>query len=128
MADIEVYIEAAEQHGQNSDPDHEVGDLQAYLRAMWELLSIPQKKVFATRVPVCDTLEAALIGIPAPDLVTEVNLVAVFGAQGEHPDYPRGDWEVEVSNGDTQRSYWDWVQASIERDTQDPSRHLDSSD
>jgi len=60
MADIEMYIAAAAQHGEDSEPDHEVGDLQTYLRAMWDLLSEQQRNEFATRVPVCDTLEGEL--------------------------------------------------------------------
>lgn len=32
----------------------------------------------------------------------------------EHPYYLREDWQYDVANGDTQRSYWMWVLASIE--------------
>jgi hypothetical protein len=35
---------------------------------------------------------------------------------GQHPTYPRSNWEYEVVNGDTQRGYWDWVAAQIECD------------
>lgn len=35
MLDIEFYIETAETHGAESEPDHEVGDLQDFLRAAW---------------------------------------------------------------------------------------------
>jgi len=35
---IEAYIEAAEQHGLDDDPDHEVGDLQDLLRKAWEYM------------------------------------------------------------------------------------------
>lgn len=34
----------------------------------------------------------------------------------EDPVYPRSDWEYEVRNGDTSRSYWDWVEARRESD------------
>lgn len=40
---IELYIEAAEQHGQDSAPDHEVGDLQDLARKMWEIMSPGQR-------------------------------------------------------------------------------------
>jgi hypothetical protein len=28
---------------------------------------------------------------------------------GQHPDYPRTDWKYEVSNGDTNLGYWEWL-------------------
>ncbi len=43
LTDIEVVIAAAEQHGQDDDPDHEVGDLQAALRLAWELFTPEQR-------------------------------------------------------------------------------------
>lgn len=43
VTDVEVYIEAAQRHGEDSEPDHEVGDLQDLLRAAWGLLSEEQK-------------------------------------------------------------------------------------
>lgn len=43
---LETFIEAAQQHGEDSDPDHEVGDLQDYLRAMWELLTPEQRLAY----------------------------------------------------------------------------------
>ncbi len=42
-----------------------------------------------------------------------------FGAWGEHPDYPRSDWRYLVSNGDTQRGYWEHVQACIDQTPED---------
>jgi hypothetical protein len=30
-----------------------------------------------------------------------------------HPDYPVGDWQHEVGNGDTRLSYIDWVSDQI---------------
>lgn len=38
------------------------------------------------------------------------------GTWGEHPDYPREDWQHEVADGDTLSGYWAWVVSSIERD------------
>lgn len=40
---IERVIRAAEQHGTNSEPDHEVGDLQDLLRSAWSLMSPDQR-------------------------------------------------------------------------------------
>jgi hypothetical protein len=60
LPDIETYISAAEQHGQDSEPDNEVGDLQDLLRAAWTLLAPEQKKAFAKRADVLTVLEACL--------------------------------------------------------------------
>ena len=46
-SDVETYIGAAEQHGMDDDPDHEVGDLQDYLREVWSLLTPEQRATFA---------------------------------------------------------------------------------
>jgi hypothetical protein len=35
---------------------------------------------------------------------------------GEHPIYTRSHWQLEVRRGDTQRGYWNWVEAQIEAD------------
>lgn len=43
---VEEMIEAANRHGEGSDPDHEVGDLQELLRAAFELLTDDAKKAF----------------------------------------------------------------------------------
>jgi len=36
----------------------------------------------------------------------------------EHPDYPLSDWQNEVTNGDTRRGYWEFVEMSVERDAE----------
>lgn len=41
-----------------------------------------------------------------PDPKPEV----IPGGWGEDPAYPRADWQYEVTNGDTQLGYWDWVE------------------
>ena len=33
-----------------------------------------------------------------------------------HPLYGRDDWKHEVSEGNTQRGYWDWVEARLQDD------------
>lgn len=44
LSGVELVIEAAESHGESSEPDHEVGDLQDALRAAWDLMSGGQRK------------------------------------------------------------------------------------
>lgn len=45
--DVETYIHAAQQHGVDEDPDHEVGDLQDMLRVAFRYLSILDRTAFA---------------------------------------------------------------------------------
>lgn len=52
LPDVEVYLEAARQHGNESEPDHEIGDLRSLLRAIWEVVSIEQRLTFAQRADV----------------------------------------------------------------------------
>lgn len=40
---------------------------------------------------------------------------------GSNPDYPVEDWQYQVTNGDTRRGYWDWVDAEIAANRQGPS-------
>jgi len=61
MLDIEFYIDAARAHGENSDPDHEVGDLQTFLRVMWPLLPPEKRLVFALDVDVHNTLDGTSV-------------------------------------------------------------------
>jgi hypothetical protein len=42
MNAIERIIAAAAEHGRQSEPDHEVGDLQQALRVAWELFTAEQ--------------------------------------------------------------------------------------
>jgi hypothetical protein len=52
-----------------------------------------------------------------------VSAVAIFADKfggwwdGEHPDYPRSDWEYEVANRDTRLGYWDWAYHQVESTT-----------
>lgn len=41
---IEVILEAARLHGQESEPDMEVGDLQELARALWKILTPKQRQ------------------------------------------------------------------------------------
>lgn len=41
---LQDILQAAEQHGNDSDPDHEVGDLQDALRLAWAALTTAQRE------------------------------------------------------------------------------------
>lgn len=45
---IEVVIDGCQGHGRESDPDHEVGDLQIALRLAWRLMSAQQRRAYMT--------------------------------------------------------------------------------
>ena len=53
------YVGAAQSHGESSDPDHEVGDLQDFLRAAFKIMTPEQRKAFALDETVQQTLEGA---------------------------------------------------------------------
>lgn len=57
---IELCIHAAEEHGKDSEPDHEVGDLQDCLRDMWDLLTPTQKAAFMALDGVRERIEFSL--------------------------------------------------------------------
>ncbi len=58
LLDVEFYIDKAAWHGELSDPDHEVGDLQQYLRQAWVLLTPEQRIAFARSADVQETLSS----------------------------------------------------------------------
>lgn len=58
--DIEFYIRAAQQHGMDSEPDHEVGDLQDMVRVMWRLLPQAQREAFSRDNEMRDLVATAL--------------------------------------------------------------------
>ncbi|TES73098.1 hypothetical protein E2P84_22325 [Burkholderia cepacia] len=60
LYDGELCIRAAKEHGENSEPDHEVGDLQDYLRDMWKLLTPEQREAYFNLDSVLDRLELGL--------------------------------------------------------------------
>jgi hypothetical protein len=55
---VETFIQAAKNHGESDDPDHEVGDLQDMLRAAFRLLLPGQVKAFARDPKVEIVLDA----------------------------------------------------------------------
>ena len=74
---VEILIEAAEQHGQDSEPDHEVGDLQTYLRAAWKVLTPEQKLEVLQDDDVVNTFETAQFTLEGLDLVKALKKVGV---------------------------------------------------
>lgn len=44
---IDIILEAARRHGEQSEPDHEVGDLQDALRICWKLMTPTQREQMA---------------------------------------------------------------------------------
>jgi len=62
MRDIETIIQYAEQHGIDSEPDHEVGDLQDMLRTFWQKADEHTRQKFITSAEV-----TALLNMNEPD-------------------------------------------------------------
>lgn len=60
LNDAETYIDAATQHGEDDDPDHEVGDLQTYFRVAFGLLTPEQKVEFSKNAQVREYLALGL--------------------------------------------------------------------
>jgi hypothetical protein len=59
--------------------------------------------------------EAADVALPRSERsLTPTQLRSQFGEWGQHPEFPRSDWQYEVGNGDTQRGYWDFVAAKLD--------------
>ena len=54
---LESVLAAAKQHGKDSEPDHEVGDLQDCLRAAIACMSLDHFDMFMRTPAVLDTLE-----------------------------------------------------------------------
>lgn len=45
------------------------------------------------------------------------------GIWGEHRKYTRHEWKHEVLSDNSQRGYWDWVDAKIEMEEEDERGH-----
>jgi len=66
---------------------------------------------------VGDGTLAATVAPVAEELSDAQKLANYYGTEdswGEHPKYPRKDWEYLVDNGDTGAAYWDHVVGEIE--------------
>lgn len=64
--DSETFVTIAQRHGEDSEPDHEVGDLQVFFRAAYDLLTREQRESFLAREDVRDTIESALVSDSLP--------------------------------------------------------------
>jgi hypothetical protein len=59
VIDIETYIDASTDHGNDEGYDTEIGDLQEYLRVAFGLLTEEQRLAFASSTTVKETLSVA---------------------------------------------------------------------
>lgn len=57
----EEFVSVAERHGRDSEPDHEVGDLQSFFRAAYNLLTPDQRKAFLGSEAVRETIDSSLV-------------------------------------------------------------------
>lgn len=76
LMDVEYFISAAEQHGLNSEPDHEVGDLQDFMRSIWEIMSDDQKRAFMLKASVISTLEGTYVDENVTDCLNSLQSTA----------------------------------------------------
>lgn len=133
--DIETLIAASLQHGQDSEPDHEVGDLQAYLRAGWGLLTTDQRMALLNHPRLKSALEAT--GEEALLVIEKLqhseggeNLFDIFqehgndeGADAEISDLQdalRTCWDVLTSEQRAELLELDSVQETYENATMEP--------
>lgn len=70
---LEKLLVAADNHGEDDDPDHTVGDLQGLLRRSWEIMSVGQKLQLLRGTEVYNVVECGARGeFEWDDLVAEV--------------------------------------------------------
>ena len=65
---------------------------------------------------VSEVIDRELDDAPDKDLSAEL-LQYKYGDKtgwGEHSDFTREDWQIEVAEQATQRGYWDWVAGRIQ--------------
>lgn len=109
--DVETLIAASLQHGLDSEPDHEAGDLQDYFRAGWGILSSSQR----TELLLHSRLKTALETATGKELHKikkllvdddDKKIVAIFAIFQEHGNDEGA--EAEISDlQDSLRSCWD---------------------
>ena len=54
---LDLILAAAKEHGENSEPEHEVGDLQVALRAAWQLMTPGQRAALLRSADVAEQLK-----------------------------------------------------------------------
>lgn len=64
LTGLDLILNAAQAHGENSEPEHEVGDLQVVLRAAWRVMTPGQRVALLRDADVAEQLENEL---PATD-------------------------------------------------------------
>lgn len=90
--DIDHLLEVAQQHGNDAEPDCEVGDLQEFLRAAWAQLSEQQKAAFFADPVVGAAYEGATVQelrevfpknpFAATRVITDADVKHIEGAMG----------------------------------------------
>lgn len=76
---------------------------------------------------VTETKEGALqilhLGTDTDAEATVAALIRVYGGArgswGEHPQFPRSDWQYQVANNDTSAGYWEWLSTRLEEASDD---------
>ncbi|TAL65789.1 MAG: hypothetical protein EPN79_11460 [Burkholderiaceae bacterium] len=113
---IETVIRSAQKHGEDEDPDHEVGDLQDALRAAWGCMSAQQRSDLMASSEMIQILEPGMLDdysvLPADFLREEVLRVSVridrdadgnpsIGSIGMFDDQadPEIDWQASGIEG-----------------------------
>lgn len=97
----EILIEAAEKHGQDSDADHEVGDLQDLLRACWAEMN-PQQRARVLAGDAVDNLVQSNLGegtvseVSGADPEETAQAVTAFQEVGLKP-YHRNDTSMLIT-------------------------------
>lgn len=92
------------------------GDQVMAIRAMsaWETLPVAiALDVLDEKVPFTVDGDRVIIRVDDGGPDSEVDLLMEKDLWSEHEEYPRDDWEFEVSNGDTLRGYREWVRSKI---------------
>ena len=83
--DSDAFVSIAERHGKESEPDHEVGDLQTFFKAAYDLLTREQRESFLAREDVRDTIESAMVSDPLPTGPAAADAVREILAAGDGP-------------------------------------------
>jgi hypothetical protein len=133
--DVETLIAASLQHGLNSEPDHEAGDLQDYLRAGWEALTKGQRRNLLDHPRLKSAVETAICKeLRVTEKLLRSNgideLLDIFQGHGndEGPaaeisdlqDALRSCWDVLTSGQRTELLELDSVQETFENATMEP--------
>lgn len=99
--EVEFLFGVAAQHGQDSDADHEVGDLQVFLRAIYSLLSEERRKELFHLDGMIDAI-GSCVGKEPIEVVDDLKDHKDFSAEGliaaaqkhaesDEPDHEVGD-------------------------------------